>query len=325
MNKRELLRTGAFACAAFALAGAGQAQDFPPKKPVTMVVGFAPGGAADAAARLIAKKLGDNIGQSVVVDNKAGAGGNIAHQLVANGPADGSMILLGSIGPLTIAPHMMKVGYDPFKDLAPLSGGVNFPNVLVVNANSGIKSVADFVALARKEAGSVTFASTGPGSASHLTGELFAQQAKVEMTHVPYKGGSAAMPDLLAGRFTAYFAAPPTALPHIESGKLTPLATTGLARPAYMPNVPTVAESGYPGFEALNWYAFVASAKTPAPLLDRWNQEIVKVLNDASIREQLLKHGLTPQPTTRAELGDFIRKESAKWGAIVRDRKITGE
>jgi tripartite-type tricarboxylate transporter receptor subunit TctC len=324
MNKRHLLRC-TLGLAALALAGAGQAQDFPPKKPVTMVVGFAPGGAADAAARLIAKKLGDNIGQSVVVDNRAGAGGNIAHQLVANGPTDGSMILLGSIGPLTIAPHMMKVGYDPFKDLAPLSGGVHFPNVLVVNANSGIKTLADFVALARKQAGSVTFASTGPGSASHLTGELFAQQAKVEMTHVPYKGGSAAMPDLLAGRFTAYFAAPPTALPHIESGKLTPLATTGLTRPAYLPNIPTVAESGYPGFEALNWYAFVASAKTPAPILDRWNQEIVKVLNDPSIREQLQKHGLTPNPTSRAELTDFMRKESTKWGAIVRDRKISAE
>jgi tripartite-type tricarboxylate transporter receptor subunit TctC len=261
----------------------------------------------------------------VVVDNRAGAGGNIAHQIVANGPTDGSMILLGSIGPLTIAPHMMKVGYDPFKDLAPLSGGVHFPNVLVVNANSGIKTLADFVALARKEPGSVTFASTGPGSASHLTGELFAQQAKVEMTHVPYKGGSAAMPDLLAGRFTAYFAAPPTALPHIESGKLRPLATTGLTRPAYLPNIPTVAESGYPGFEALNWYAFVASAKTPAPILDRWNQEIVKVLNDPSIRDQLQKHGLTPNPTSRAELNDFMRKESAKWGAIVRDRKISAE
>ncbi|GAB3668633.1 Bug family tripartite tricarboxylate transporter substrate binding protein [Ramlibacter alkalitolerans] len=324
MNKRHLLRC-AFGLAAVALAGFAQAQDFPPKKPVTLVVGFAPGGAADAAARLIAKKLGDNIGQSVVVDNRAGAGGNIAHQLVANGPTDGTMILLGSIGPLTIAPHMMKVGYDPFKDLAPLSGGVHFPNVLVVNANSGIKTLADSVALARKQAGSVTFASTGPGSASHLTGELFGQQAKVEMTHVPYKGGSAAMPDLLAGRFTAYFAAPPTALPHIESGKLTPLATTGLTRPAYLPNVPTVAESGYPGFEALNWYAFVASAKTPAPILDRWNQEIVKVLEDPSIREQFQKHGLTPHPTSRAELTDFMRKESAKWGAIVRDRKISAE
>lgn len=325
MNKRLFLRATAFGLAVLAVAGVGHAQEFPPKKPVTMVVGFAPGGAADAAARLIAKKLAENIGQGVVVDNKAGAGGNIAHQLVANGPADGTMILLGSIGPLTIAPHMMKVGYDPARDLAPLSGGVHFPNVLVVNASSGLKSLADFVALARKQAGNVTFASTGPGSASHLTGELFAQQAKAEMTHVPYKGGSAAMPDLLAGRFTAYFAAPPTALPHIESGKLTPLATTGLTRPAYLPNVPTVAEAGFPGFEALNWYAFVTSGKTPAPLLDRWNQEIVKVLNDPSIGEQLSKLGLTPHPTSRTELADFIRKESAKWGAIVRERKISSE
>jgi tripartite-type tricarboxylate transporter receptor subunit TctC len=324
MNKRHLLRS-ALGLAAVAVAGLGQAQDFPPKKAVTMVVGFAPGGAADSAARLIAKKLTENIGQTVVVDNRAGAGGNIAHQLVAHGPADGSTILFGSIGPLTIAPHMMKVGYDPFKDLAPVSGGVNFPNVLVVNAASGMKTLADFVALARKQPGAVTFASTGPGSASHLTGELFAQQAKVEMTHVPYKGGSAAMPDLLAGRFTAYFAAPPTALPHIEAGKLIPLATTGLTRPAYLPNIPTVAEQGYPGFEALNWYAFVASAKTPAPILDRWNREIVKVLNDPSVREQLQKQGLTPNPTTRTELSDFMHKESAKWGAIVRDRKIGGE
>jgi len=325
MNKRLLLRATVLGLSVLACAGSGFAQDFPPKKVVTLVVGFAPGGAADAAARLIAKKLGDNIGQTVLVDNKAGAGGNIAHQLVANGPADGSMLLLGSIGPLTIAPHMMKVPYDPFKDLAPVSGGVHFPNVLVVNAGSGIKTLADFVAAARKQPGAVTYASTGSGSASHLTGELFAQQIKAEMVHVPYRGGAPAMQDLLANRFTGYFAAPPTALPHIESGKLTPLATTGLTRPAYMPNIPTVAESGYPGFEALNWYAFVAPAKTPAPLLDRWNQEVVKVLNDREVREQLTKHGLTPHPTTRAELTDFMQKESAKWGAIVRERKITGE
>jgi tripartite-type tricarboxylate transporter receptor subunit TctC len=325
MNKRQWLRTAVCGFAALALAGAGHAQDFPPKKTITLMVGFAAGGAADAAARLIAKKLGENVGQTVVVDNRAGAGGNIAHQLVANGPTDGSMLLLGSIGPLTIAPHMMKVGYDPFKDLAPLSGGVHFPNVLVVNAASGIKTLADFVAQARKQPGSVTFASTGSGSASHLAGELFGQQAKVEMVHVPYRGGAPAMQDLLANRFTGYFAAPPTALPHIESGKLIALATTGLTRPAYMPGVPTVAEAGFPGFEALNWYAFVASAKTPASILDRWNQEIVKVLNDPAIREQLTKHGLTPHPTSRAELTEFMQKESTKWGAIVRDRKITGE
>src|SRR3954469_15812438 len=151
-------------------AGFAQAQTWPPAKPVTMLVGFAAGGAADSSARLIAKKLSDNIGQSVVVENKPGAGGNIAHQITSQGPTDGSLILFGSIGPLTIAPHMMKTGYDPFKDLAPLSGGVQFPSVLVVNSQaSGIKSLADFVAAAKKSPGSVTFASTGPGSASHLT------------------------------------------------------------------------------------------------------------------------------------------------------------
>ena len=206
-----------FLLLALLLAGPATSQDFPPRKPVTLVVGFAAGGAADAAARLMAKKLGENIGQTVIIDNKAGAGGNIAHQQVANGPVDGSVLLLGSIGPLTIAPHMMKLPYDPFKDLAPVSGGVYFPNALVVNASSGIKTLADFVALAKTKADAVSFASTGSGSASHLAGELFAQRAGVEMLHVPYRGGAPAMQDLLGGRFTGYFAAPPTALPHLRS------------------------------------------------------------------------------------------------------------
>ena len=324
MTPRPLLNVIWMALSAL-LAGPAASQDFPPKKPVTLVVGFAAGGAADAAARLMAKKLGENIGQTVIVDNRAGAGGNIAHQQVANGPVDGSVLLLGSIGPLTIAPHMMKLPYDPFRDLAPVSGGVYFPNALVVNASSGIKTLADFVALAKTKADAVSFASTGSGSASHLAGELFAQRAGVEMLHVPYRGGAPAMQDLLGGRFTGYFAAPPTALPHLESGKLVALATTGPVRPAYLPNVPTVAEAGYPGFEALNWYAFVAPGKMPAPLLERWNQEIVKMLTDPGVRDALARHGLTPHPTSRAELADFMRKESRKWGAIVRDRKITAE
>ncbi|MGA8785644.1 MAG: tripartite tricarboxylate transporter substrate binding protein [Polaromonas sp.] len=323
MNKPRLRRAVALAVLPLLLASQGYAQDFPPKKPVTLVVGFAAGGAADAAARLIAKKLGENIGQTVVVDNKAGAGGNIAHQQVANGPTDGSMLLLGSIGPLTIAPHVMKVSYDPFKDLAAVSGGVNFPNVLVVHKGLGVKNLAEFVALSKKKPGSVDFASTGAGSASHLAGELFNQRAGIDMVHVPYKGGAPALQDLLGERIASYFSAPPTAMPHVESGKLIPLATTGLTRPAYMPNIPTVAESGYPGFEALNWYAFVAPAKTPTALLDRWNKEIVKVLNDAGVKEALNKHGLTPQPTSRAELTAFMKKEDVKWSAIVRERKIT--
>ena len=305
--------------------GPAMAQEFPPRKPVTMLVGFAPGGAADAAARLIAKHLGDAIGQNVVVENKAGAGGNIAHQQAAQGPTDGSMLLLGSIGPLTIAPHMMNLPYDPFRDLAPVSGGVYFPSILVVNAEKGPKTMPEFIALARSKPNAVSFASTGPGSASHLTGELFAKRIGAEMLHVPYRGGSQAMPDLLAGRFTCYFAAPPTALPHIETGKILALSTTDLQRMAQLPNVPTVAESGVPGFQALNWYAFVASARTPGTILDHWNQEIVKVLRRPDVRENLVKHGLTPHPTTRAELNDFMRKESAQWGAIVKERKITSE
>jgi tripartite-type tricarboxylate transporter receptor subunit TctC len=323
MNPFHLPRLTALALAGLLANGPAAAQDFPPKKAVTLVVGFAAGGAADAAARLIAKKLGENIGQTVIVDNKAGAGGNIAHQQVASGPADGTMLLLGSIGPLTIAPHVMKVSYDPFKDLAPVSGGVNFPNVLVVHNGVGVKTLAEFVALAKKKPGAVDYASTGAGSASHLAGELFNQRAGIDMVHVPYKGGAPALQDLLGERIAAYFAAPPTALPHVEAGKLVPLATTGPTRPAYLPNVPTVAESGYPGFEALNWYAFVAPGKTPAPMLDRWNVEIVKVLNDPSVKDALNKHGLTPQPTTRAELTAFMKKEDAKWSAVVRDRKIT--
>jgi len=322
MNKRRLLHATALA-ATLLLAGHAHAQDFPPKKPITLVVGFAPGGAADAAARLIARKLGEDIGQTVIVDNKAGAGGNIAHQFVANGPADGSMLLLGSVGPLTIAPHVMKVSYDPFKDLAAVSGGVNFPNVLVVHKGVGAKTLAEFVALSKKKPGSIDFASTGAGSASHLAGELFNQRAGIDMVHVPYKGGAPALQDLLGQRIASYFSAPPTALPQIEAGNLIPLASTGLTRPAYMPNIPTVAESGYPGFEALNWYAFVAPGKTPAALLERWNQAIVKVLADPGVKEALNKHGLTPQPTTRAELSDFMKKEDAKWSAIVKDRKIT--
>ncbi len=300
------------------------AQDFPPKRPVTMVVGFAAGGSADIAARIIAKKLSENIGQNVIVDNKPGAGGNLAHGQVANGPADGSMLLFGSIGPLTISPHLMKLRYDPLKDLAPITMGVVFPNVLVVPAGTGIKTLADYVAKAKREPGKLDFASTGPGSASHLAGELFNDVAHINTVHIPYKGGAPALQDVLGGRVASFYAAPPTALPHMESGKLIPLATTGLTRPAYLPNVPTVAES-YPGFNATNWYAFLAPAKTSQALLDRWNLELVKALNAPEVHDNLLKHGQTTAPGKREELGRFIADEYAKWGRIIQDRKITIE
>jgi tripartite-type tricarboxylate transporter receptor subunit TctC len=322
MDRRSLLH----AAGAAALIGVmgpqrAQAQELP-KKTITIVVGFAPGGAADSAARLIAKQLQDNLGQAVVIDNRAGAGGNIAHQLVAKGPTDGSMILLGSIGPLTIAPHLMKVGYDPQVDLAPLTMAVIFPNVLVVHTGVGVKTFAEYIALAKAKPGFLDFASTGAGSASHLAGELLNQRAGIHVVHIPYKGGAPAMQDLLGGRVASYYSTPSTAQPHIESGKLIPLATTGLARPEVMANVPTVAESGYPGFNATNWYAFVAPGKTPAPILELWNRELVKVLSAPDVTSDLDKHGLTPAPGTRAELAAFIESELKTWGQLVKDRAI---
>jgi tripartite-type tricarboxylate transporter receptor subunit TctC len=323
MNKR-LFIVGATCALLGALNAPVCAQDLA-KKPITLVVGFSAGGAADAAARIIAKKLQDNLGQTVVVENRAGAGGNLAHQYVAGAPADGSVILLGSVGPLTVAPHMMKVGYDPKKDLAPLTMGVSFPNVLVVHSGVGVKTLAEYIAKAKGKPGSLDYASTGSGSASHLAGELLNQRAGIDVVHIPYKGGAPALQDLLGGRVTSYYSTPATAEQHIASGKLIPIATTGLTRSAFMPNVPTVAESGFPGFNTTNWYAFVAPGKTPAPVLERLNRELVKVLSAADVKAELDKHGLTAAPGTREELAKVIDSESKSWGQLIRERKIKAE
>lgn len=299
------------------------AQEFPPAKSVTLYVGFPPGGANDIAARIIGKKLSENIGQKVVVDNKPGAGGNIVTSLVASGPADGSVILLGSIGPLSIASHLMKLPYDPVKDLAPLAMGGSFPNVLLVSPDSGIKTLKDLVDLAKKEPGKLTYASTGAGSASHLQGELFNQRAGVDIVHVPYKGGGAAMLDVIGNRVTVYYSALPSAAKQIRSGKLIPLALTGDKRVDIFPEIPTIAESGYPGFDARNWYAFVASSKTPPAMLDRWNQEITKAITDKEVTTALHAQGLTLEPGSRDDLAKYIAKESATWSKIIKDRNIS--
>lgn len=305
---------------ALALVATAAAQELPKK--ITIVVGFAAGGAADHAARVVAKRLGENLGATVVIDNRAGAGGNIAHQQVAQGPADGSVILLGSVGPLAIAPHMMKLGFDPQRDLAPLTMGMNFPNVLVVPPSLGVKTLAELIALAKTQPGVLNYGSTGAGSASHLAGELFNQRAGVDIVHIPYKGGAPAVTELLAGRLSIYFATMSTAGPHIAAGKLVPLATTGLTRAPFLPELPTVAEL-LPGFTATNWYAFIAPGKTPAPVLERLNQELVKALKSPEVQEELTRAGLLPAPGTRDELARYIDAESKTWGKVIVERKIT--
>ena len=319
-----------FALAATALFAMGAvdclaADDLPSGKPITVIIGFVAGGASDTSTRVVAKKVSENIGQPVVVENRPGAGATIATQYVVNSKPDGLTVILGTIGPIAVAPHMMKLGYDPIRDLAPITMGVNFPNVLVVPPSLHVKTLQEFIALAKKEPGKLTYASTGVGSASHLAGELFNQRAGVEIVQIPYKGGSAAMVDLLGGRISAYYSTPSTAEPHIKSGKLIALATTGLKRSEMFPDVPTIAESGYPGFNASNWYAYLAPAKTPEATLDRLNAEFVRALNDPGVREQLREHGLVPDPMTRKELADFIDAESRTWAKVVKERNIKME
>jgi tripartite-type tricarboxylate transporter receptor subunit TctC len=316
----------AAALAAIVLAAPAFAQKDFPNRTVTLTVGFAPGGGTDTAARIVAKKITEDLGVSVVVENRAGAGGEIAAQQIALAAPDGYTIHLSSVGPLTVAPAMnAKLSYNPKRDIAPITMGVIFPNVFVVQSSSPYKTLADFVAAGRKDPGKITYASSGVGGAGHLSGELFMKEAKMDMVHVPYKGGGPAMADLLGGRVDMYPAVPSTALPHIKAGKLRALATTGLKRSAMLPDVPTVAEQGYPGFEAVNWYAFVAPAKTPKEILDFWNKELVKVLNDPEVKKQLDQQGLEPAPGTREELARYIDRETEKWGRIVREAHITAE
>ena len=304
--------------------GFAQAQAYP-NKPIRVMVGYAPGGSADAGVRPLAKALEPLLGQPIIIDYKPGNAGGVAMDLIAKAPADGYTLYFFDSGPLTVAPHMGRVTYDVNKSFSVLGHVCGSGSMLVVHPGTGIKTFAEFIAAAKKNPGKLDFASTGVGSASHLAGELLNDMAGIDTLHVPYKGGAAALQDVLSGRVTGWYATMATAAPHIEAGKLVPLASTGAQRVASLPKIPTIAESGYPGFNATNWYAFMASAKVPKPVLDRWNQELVKVLTTPDVVEQLNKHGLTPMPGSREELARYMASETAMWGRIIRERKITAE
>jgi len=263
------------------------------------------------------------VGQSVIVENKPGAGGNVATDHVARSAPDGYTILLGSVGSLAVAPHLIaKLPYDPLRDLAPITMAVEFANVLVVNPSLPASTLAEFVKLAKEKPGTVTYGSSGIGGAGHLAGELLKLMAGIDIVHVPYKGGGPAMQGMLGGQVSSIFATPVTAGPHVRAGKIRAIATTGATRSAYLPDVPTIAESGYPGYEATNWYAFLAPAGTPKPVLERLHRELVQVLKAPDVREQLDKQGMEAKPGTPEELAKYMEREYATWGRVVREAKI---
>jgi tripartite-type tricarboxylate transporter receptor subunit TctC len=312
---------------ALALAGIAQgaaAQGFP-SKPITMVVGFEPGGGTDTVARILAKSVSDNIGQQVVVENRAGAGGDIAVDYVAKSSPDGYTIVLANVGALTVNPHMLKVQYDPIKDLTPITMAVVFGNVLVVQPKLPIKNLKDYVEYARKHPGKVTYASSGIGGAGHLAGELLKKVAKIDIVHVPYKGGGPAMQGFLGGQVDSFFATPISSIGGIKGGKARAVAVTGSKRTKLLPDVPTVAESGYAGYEALNWYAYLGPAKMPREIVERLNKEITTALKAPEVVSAMDRQGVEPQPMTPQELARYIEREYDTWGKVVKEAGIKAE
>jgi tripartite-type tricarboxylate transporter receptor subunit TctC len=296
-----------------------------PNKPVTIVVGFEPGGGTDTTARILQPVLGEQLGQQIVVENRAGAGGNIAVDHVAKAAPDGYTLVLANVGALAVNPHILKTPYDPLKDLVPISMAAEFANVLVVQPSLNIKTVADFVKLAKTKPATVTYASSGIGGAGHLSGELLKRMAKVDIVHVPYKGGGPAMQGFLGGQVDSFFATPISSISQIRAGKAIAVATTGSKRAALMPEVPTIAESGYPGYEALNWYGFLGPRGVQKDVVERLNKEIVKALAHPQVVAALHKTGTEPKSSTPDEFAAYIKREYDTWGKVVKEAGIKAQ
>lgn len=291
-----------------------------PSRPLRMVIPFAPGGGADIAGRIIAQELSEALKQSVVVENRTGAGGTIAPDNVAKSPPDGYSMVLAHVGGIAIAPHLYKsLPFDPIKDLAPVTQVVNALSVLVVNPSLPVNSVPELIAYARAQPNALSFGSAGSGTDTHLAGELFKSMTGTQMVHVPYKGGAPMMLDLLAGRVQLSFASVATAISHIQSGKLRAIAMTGAQRFEGLPALATIAEAGVPGYEINNWYGFFVPAGTPADIVQRLNAETVQALKKPQVRTKLIGAGLEPTWSSPAEFAAYVRAETAKWGKIVRD------
>lgn len=300
-----------------AVAAGTLAQPYP-AKPIRIIAGFPPGSGADITARVIGARLGDALGQQVVVDNRPGAGSNIAAEIAAKSPADGYTLFIGTVANTINATLYSKLPFDFARDFAPVALATATPNVLVVHPSVPAKSVKELIALAKSRPGQLNFASAGTGTAPHLSGELFGAMAGVKMVHIPYKGSPPAVTDLLAGEVALMFSPSSTVLPHVKTGRLRALAVTTARRLPSLPELPTVAESGLKGYETLTWFGFVAPARTPPAVLTRLNSEIVKILALPEVRNLFAAQGIETLGGTPDHFASYIRDEIAKWAKVIR-------
>ena len=318
-------RRRAFAAAALcAVAVAAQAAEYP-TKPVRLLVPFSPGGGADTLARIITPKLTEAMGQQWVVDNRAGAAGNIAAETVARAAADGHTVFMGFNTVLTVNPTLYKLGFDPSRDLAAVTLLATAQYLLVVHGSVPAANVKELVALAKQKPNTINFASAGVGSPLHLAGELFQRRADIRLTHVPYKGGGPAAAAVLGGETQMIFGSFPASMPHVKTGKLKALATSALKRSKVAPDVPTMAESGYPGFDVTSWYAFLVPTGTPASVVTRLRDEASKALQRADVLQVMAGQGLEAETSTARELAARIAAERKTWAEVVKAAGIKAE
>jgi tripartite-type tricarboxylate transporter receptor subunit TctC len=305
-------------CVALAATAAGVAAQNYPSKPVRFVVPFAAGGSTDTLARAIGIRLPEYLGQQVVIDNRTGANGDIGMSLVAKAAPDGYTIVLGYIANLAIGPSLYKMPYDPVKDFAPVTQVAGASNIMVVHPSVPAKNLKEFIAYAKANPGTVNFATSGVASIGHLTGELLNELAGMKMVHVPYKGSGQAISDLVGGHVKVMISGMASTLPHVKAGRLRALAVTGLQRSDAAPDVPTIAESGFPGYEARSWFGVLAPAKTPKPVINRLHDDIVKALQQPDVKQRLTAIGFEIVGSTPEEFGAYIKSEIKKWEKVVK-------
>ena len=309
----------AAAVAATQLAGAA---DTYPRKPVRLIVGFPPGGATDLVARILQPKLLASLGQQVVVDNRPGANGTISLALLAQAQPDGYTIALGHLGGLVISPAIQKVQYDPSRDFTPIGLMVTLQNILITNPSVPVSTLKDFLALAKSKKGELNYASSGVGSPGHLAGVLLETMTGTPMTHIPYKGGGPAITDLLAGNVPAFFAVISTAVPHVLAKRAKAIAVTGDKRAEALPDVPTIAQAGVPGYSATNWYGLVAPAGTSSAIVAKLSKDVMAALGTAEVVKQLKDRGIDATPASPAAFAKFVADERKKWLPIIKRSHI---